>query len=870
MKSPTTPPRIARRFLTWFLRPELVEEVEGDLLESFETSYKEKGLWAARQHYWYQVFHYLRPFAIRPDLFSIQNPMFMTTTNLRLSWRRLFTHKLHTGINLAGMTIGITCCLLIAFYIQYEFSYDQQHTNAARIYRVVQEQSTNYFKGTNQFALSPCTMAPALKAQFPEVENATSFGVELSPLRNETQIKYVTGVFADSAFLDIFDYTTLAGSPHAVLYDPSAIVLTKSMAEFYFGHSQPLGETLTLLDKQQVIVKAVIEDVPPNQHFKFDFITSILNSPYYEGDITRYSWGSNNYRTYLLLAEGYSMQGITDKLPILDAIAKPYYSNASFYPKYFLQPLTDIHLYSQMNMELEPNSDIRYIYLAISIGILILLLAFINYLNLANARSSQRIKAIGVSKVLGAGRLQVIGQLLTESTLTIGISFLFAICLAIALLPSFNRLMDLSITFDFGKDFPLLLALLAIVLVTGLLATIYPAMLAATVKSVAALKGKRSQEQSRDRWIKSSLIVGQFAAAIILMICTMIIYQQLQYTQNKAVGFDREQVVFLPYQDQDILEKREVLKQELLQHPDITGLAFGSNMPLNSENQGIADEWEGNTNQSEQPIYRNWVDYDFLEVMGMQLIEGRNFSPDIQTDLTEAYLLNESAVEALGWESAIGKTFEEGKIVGVVEDFHFQPFQLTIEPLFFRLQNDYTSRYGNLIVKLKSGADPNTLSHIEKTVAQHLPNMPLGLQFLDESYAALYTREVRFGRLFNLFSILAIFIACLGLFGLITHNVIQRTKEIGVRKVLGATTAQLISLLSGRFLLQVVTAAILATPLAWWAMRQWLQTFAYRIDINIWVFIWASLAALILALVTTGFQAWRAALQNPAETLKME
>ncbi|MEM1216740.1 MAG: FtsX-like permease family protein, partial [Bacteroidota bacterium] len=643
-------------------------------------------------------------------------------------------------------------------------------------------------------------------------------------------------------------------------------------AEQYFGQRSPIGETLLLFGEQPLTVGAVLADLPANQHFHFDFVTNIHNSLYYADDLENHQWVSNNYRTYFRLAAGHSTVEITAQLPRLDQIAKSYYTHSSFSPNYFIQALTDIHLHSNMNIEMGANGDIRYVYLAFSIGLVILLLALINYLNLANARSSQRIKILGVRKVLGARKHQIMGQLLAEALLIITISFTLATGITQWLLPTFNQLMGLSISTALWQHSSLLLTVLLLCLSMGILVSLYPVWKTSSLVSSEALKGRRSTRQKRENWIKNSLIVGQFAVAILLTISTFIIYQQLHYTQEKVVGFDREQVLYIPYQNQEILSQRDVLRATLSQHPDIVQVTFGSNLPLNSENQGVAREWEGNTDQSEQPIYRNYVDYDYLNTLGIELLAGRNFSPNIRTDAQEAYLLNEAAVKALGWtnEDAVGKKIAEGQVIGVVQDYHFQPFQLAIEPLFFRLQNEYTSRYGNLIIKMNSKSPREVLAHVEKTVATHLPSLPADIRFLDESYAALYQREERFGQLFSLFSGIAILIACLGLFGLITHSVTARTKEIGIRKILGATVIQLIQLLSGRFIWQVILATLLATPLAWWSMQYWLSSFAYRIQISWWTFLWIGLFALSLAALTTGVQAWRAAVRNPVDTIKIE
>ncbi|MEL7251182.1 MAG: FtsX-like permease family protein [Bacteroidota bacterium] len=866
------PPRLALRFVSWFLKRELLEEVIGDLEEKYELLLEGNSKRQADWQYWLQVMNYLRPFAIRNDLITDLNPFFMFRSHWKIAWRSLLKQKQYALLNLAGMTVGLTCFLLLTMYIQYESSYDQQHAKSDRIYRVVQRQEGNMFQGTDMFALSPSVMVPKLLEDFPEVETGTTISFSNTLFSHEQEAQYENGLYADSAFFDVFDYTLIHGSIAKALGDPNALVLTASMAEKYFGRSNPVGKTLQVENEKLMTVQAVIADPPNNQHFSFDFITRLENYGYYEQDLTRWKWVSNNYRAYIVLPPDYDYQVLTQKMEVLNDIARPFYSDYSFAPEYFLQPLEDIHLHSHLNMELQSNGDILRIYLAGGIAIVILLLALINYVNLTTARATQRVREVGVRKVLGAAQRQVVGQFFVESVIVVGISLLLAGTFAIFLLPAFNELLGLQIGWQWLGSAQLFFGALGVLLLLILVSGLYPAIISALAQPVDAIRGARFTGDGKRKWLGQALVIGQFAAAIILALGSIIIYQQLQYIQEKNLGYERDHIVHIPYIDQDVLTNGETFREQILQHPGIEKLAFGSQVPLESENQGIADEWEGRPDGAELPIYRNYIDYHFLDLFEIELVNGRNFSPDFPTDRDEAYILNEAAVKALGWtnENAVGKTFEEGKIVGVVADFHFQPFNLAIEPMFMRPRSQYTARYGNIIAKIRGDQQSEAIAHIAATMQEVLPLIPYDLRFLDESYNQLYITETRFGEAFTLFTGLALFIACLGLLGLVTHQVLHRTKEIGIRKVLGASVPSLVALLSSAFLRQVFLASLIAAPIAWWAMQRWLQNFAYHIEIKPWVFILVGGVTLLIAFLTIGTQSIRAALANPVEALKIE
>ena len=866
------PPRLALRFLNWFLKFELLEEVNGDLEEKYELLLEAGSKRQADWQFWLQVLNYLRPFAIRNDLITDLNPFFMFRSHWKIAWRSLLKQKRYALLNLAGMTVGLTCFFLLTMYIQYESSYDQQHSKADRIYRVVQRQEGNMFQGTDEFALSPCVMVPTLLEDYPEVENGTTISFSNTLFTHDQEAQYELGLFADSAFFEVFDYEVLHGSADEALKDLDALVLSASMAEKYFGDENPIGQTLRVRDTRLMTVKAVVADPPTNQHFGFDFIMRLENYGPYPDDASRWKWVSNNYRAYIVLPAGYDHQRLTEKMAALTDPARAYYEDFSFYPEYFLQPLTDIHLRSQLNMEIRNNGNIMHLYLAGGIALVILLLALINYVNLTTARASQRVREVSVRKVLGAARRQVVGQFFVESLIVIGSSLFFAITLAVLLLPAFNESLGVAISWRWLGSAQLLLGAASILFVLVLLSGLYPAILSSMAQPVQAIRGTVLREGGKRQWLGRALVIGQFAAAIILALGSIVIYQQLQYIQQKNLGYDRDHIVHIPYRDQDVMDKGETFRAELLKHPGIEGVSFASQVPLESENQGTAREWEGNPDGAELPIYRNFVDYDFLDLFEMELIAGRNFSRAHPTDQEQAYLLNETAVKAVGWtrEEAVGKAFMEGHVIGVVRDFHFQPFDLAIEPMFIILQNEYTSRYGNIAIKIRGDQQTEALAHIEEAMQDLLPLVPYDLRFLDESYNQLYVTETRFGEAFTLFTGLALFIACLGLLGLVTHQVLHRTKEIGIRKVLGASVPSLVALLSSAFLRQVLLAALIAAPVAWLAMQRWLQNFAYHVELQPWVFVAVAFGTLLLAFLTIGTQSIRAALANPVDAIKTE
>ncbi len=863
-KSDHNPPKWVLTFFRWFCHPDYLEDLEGDLRERFAKTWDERGIRSAKWLFILDVLQLFRPGLIRSfpmTLNILDRDMFKN--HFKIGFRNLLKHRVFTLINIGGMTIGMICFILIALYIQYELSYDEHHEKADRIYRVSQIQKGNNFRGSNRFALAPLPLTSVLKELFPEVQAATTLQVREALFSHEKQSFYERGLFADEHLFEVFTYPVKEGMGKEALQDPDAVILTESLAKKYFGEDSPIGKTLNFENDRPLTVKGVVLDLPKNQHFGFDYITSLQNLPWYQNDLGR--WGSNNYRAYVVLHKGYAYKELEAKLGVLQS----FYQD-SFKPVFFLQPLRDIHLRSQINFEISANSDIRYVYLSAFIALVILLLASINYMNLASARSAGRSKEVGMRKVLGAKRGQLVNQFMAESILITSFSLGLAMGLVYFLLPVFNQLMDQHISFDLKGNRTVFGTMLFISIVLAVLSGLYPAILSSAIMPIKALKGGWSKGRKDGAFLRNLLVVGQYTAAIVLAIASVVIHQQLEYIQNKKLGYTRDQVVYVPYRQQDFYERRDVLRAELLEHPQIKKVSFASSLPLNMQSQGVVDTWEGNGDQEKLWIYRNYIDHDFIDLFDIHLVQGRNYSPEHPTDSTASIILNESAIKALGWKSAINKIFDDKRVIGVVKDFHFQPFNLAIEPLFLELGTKRRSTYGHILIKTTMEEQEDVLAYIQRTVKTFLHGVPVEPRFMDESYNELYRSEKRFGEVFNIFTFIALFIASIGLFGLVTHSILLRTKEIGIRKVLGASISNILGLVSKSFLRLVLLSTIIAVPIAWLGMNRWLQDFVYRIHLDWWIFLSVGLLAMIIAFFTLSTQTIKAANKNPINTLRDE
>lgn len=790
---------------------------------------------------------------------------------LKIAWRNLVKNKMYSLINLTGLTIGMTCFVLIALFIQFEMSFDKQHEKSDRIFRTVQKQEGNNYRGTDMFALAPMPLGVALKDDFPEVEAVTNVNQRFALLVHENESFSEQGILTDKNIFDVFNIYILEGNAKEALDDPSSIILTESLAKKMFGSASALDRTILFERDQTMIVRGIIADPPKNQHLGYNFLISYKNRGNYVNDIG--NWASNNYHSYLALAPGHDYLELQAKMAGYDKIAKKAYEAEGFeiYPKYMLQPLEDIYLRSNMNGEIGARGDIKYVYLFAFIAFIILILGSINYMNLATAKSAQRGKEVGISKVLGARKTHLIFQFLSESFLFTLFSFLIALFLAAFLLPFYNALLAKQIPFDILDNWWILISMIFVALLVGVLSGLYPAMFLSGVAPVKALKGNFLKSHKEGSFVRNFLVIGQFVVAIGLAIGSIVVHQQLDFIQNKKLGYTKEQVVHVPYFEKEIAGKEDLIRTELLRHPNISKVSISTQLPMNLTSQGPINEWEGNPNNEELWIYRAYVDYDFIDLFEMEFIEGRSFSREFATDSTEAYILNESAIQKLGWQTAIGKKFHDGRVIGVVKDFHLQKFDLAIEPLYLTMRSIPQLRnFGEVIVKTNLDDFENTRAYIEKTMKSVVPLAFYRVEFMEDSYAQLYEDEMRLGKAFDIFTFLALFIAGMGLFGLVSFHVIQRRKEIGIRKVLGSSVSGIVSLFAKDFLKLIFVALIIATPIAYYAMNNWLEDYAYRIDIEWWIFVLVGLTVIVVALITIGFQSIKAAMANPVKCLRTE
>ena len=794
---------------------------------------------------------------------------------LKVAFRNLYKNKLYSLVNITGLTIGIASCLLIGIYIVHELSYDRFHANAARIVRVTMDYS--FGDAPVQTATTGTKVGPQFKRTFPEIDAYTR------TLRISRAVKYEDKLFeeenflyADSAFLGTFSFPLITGDPVTALNTADKILVTPGIAKKYFGTADPIGKVLRVGENKDFIVTGIIASPPANSQIQYDFVASFtsLNAA------KREQWNEANYITYLLLNKTTTVSSVQTKIAsyMREVSKKELELSGNRYLTYHVEPLTRVHLHSSLQ-GFEPNNNITYIYVLGIIALLVLSIASVNYMNLATAQSAGRTAEIGIRKVLGAKRTQIFRQFIGESLLLTGIAVTIALIIATLVLPFFNRLsgkeFDASVVFHPVS----LTALLTLGIIVALVAGSYPALILSNLRLIKILKAGFSFSSGSNA-LRKSLIVFQFVISIFLIICTIIIVQQLLFIKKKDLGYNKEQLVVLPL-DNKMRPGYDDLKKRFLSQPGVKSVGAAYEEPTDiGWGDGIT---VGSTSNQSTRLTVNAipVDEDFIQTMGMTIIEGNDFTPadvlqfDTSGDnrnLRYSFILNETAIKTLGWtpQQAIGKTIakgSEGTVKGIVKDFHFRSMHEPITPLVVFLDKRATQK---IFIKVAANDIESTLQRLQTVWKQSVGHRPFEYHFLDEDYEALYQTEQRTAAIFTSFSTLAIILACLGLFALTAYAVVQRTKEIGIRKVLGATITNIVSLLSKEFVLLVLLAILIATPLAWFAANKWLQDFTYRVNVKWWVFATAGIATVLIALVTVSLQAIRAALTNPVKNLRTE
>ena len=864
------PLRSVERVCGFLLASQNYGDLLGDLEEEFRYRQAEKGLLRADLWYISQILFPL-PFIF---LSNLKWSVIMLANYLKITLRNFRKHKAYSLINVTGLAIGMACSILIAFFIQHERGYDRYHSDLDRLYRI-----TMHYKGNWEvdFAYVGPAIAPLLKRDFPQVEKAARLQYINRPLiKHNDNISYGSrGYWAENEIFDILTFTFLKGDPTSALKRPCTLALSEGMAQHYFGSEEPIGKTLNI-NAEDFEVTAVYEDYPENTHLKCNFMASFSTI---ENDDMASSFGWTNFYTYLKLAPHTDISNLREQILHLEDLFRE--GNRGSENTYFLQDVKGIHLQSQLAGEAETPGNPTAIFITASIGFLILLIACINFINLATARYSVRANEVGMRKVVGARRRQLIVQFLFESLLVSFISFLFSLFIAWVSLPLLNEITGKSFALnDFFRPGILLTAIL-IFIFAGLAAGGYPAFYLSIHNPISVLKGT-SKAGKRGAVLRKALVVGQFAVSAFLLIGTLIVFKQIHFMKNTSLGFSKDQKLVLPVKSQYLKDMDyEPFKVEFLKYPQVKDASVSSHVPGRGAG-GWATILIGREEETGQPMNYWFVDFDFLRHYEIELLAGRTFDKEKAGDRDSAYIVNERVVQAFGLASpaeALGQQIEvgnglKGTIIGVAKDFHYQGLQREILPLLMAIGPDKgTSRFnptGMLTLTVATERLEETLSRLKDIWLEFHPDIPYSYSFIDEIFDLNYRSEARTQKIFSIFACLGLFISCMGLFGLASFVAEQRSKEIGIRKVLGASVSGIAIMISREFTKWVVVANVVTTPLAYIVMSQWLRNFAYRTSIGLWIFFLATLAALGIALLTVSFQVIKAASADPVKSLRYE
>ena len=796
----------------------------------------------------------------------------MLKNYLKTAMRNISKHKGYTFLNIAGLAIGMAASILILLFVFHERSYDRFHENADNIYRV----SVRAMIGDTRIAqvYTPAILTPTLLKDYPEVHHSIRFqnfsrGVLVCSgdrVFNEQRVTLV-----DPEVFEVFSFPFIQGDPKSALVEPNTAVITASTAFKYFSDADPMGRTLTL-DGRDFKITGIIEDIPENSHFHFDIFSSIVSTD----GINSTAWFANNYKTYIMLRDDCTEAEVEAKLP--DFVKKYLWQGRNYdewadesnFWEYYLQPLTDIHLNSDLHGEFEANGNAAYVSIFTVIALFIVLIASINYMNLSTARSAGRAREVGIRKVVGASRAPLVWQFLAESVLSSSVALTLSLLIVQLLLPLFRNLVGkegLRIPY---LEQPLVLpGLVGVALLIGIVSGSYPAFWLSAFRPILVLSGKL-RSASKNVWLRNVLVLIQFSISIVLFVGTIVVFRQLSYVQNKKLGFDKEHVVVIRT-PQPLEDRSEPFKQALLQSPQIVAVSGSSTLPgMGFNNIGFMPEGE------EQGITLNLIccDYGLMETLNLEMSAGRFFSREFTTD-SSGIIINETTVALLGWQDPLKMYFDAGNqelpVIGVVKDFHYESLHHSVRPgalLLLPGVYGWSERY--ISVRIRSENIRESLNLIRTTWDEFSANLPFEYSFLDEEFDTLYHNEQQTGRVFTIFSVLAVFISCLGLFGLASYAAEQKTQEIGIRKVFGASVPGVVFMLAREFTKWVVIANGVAWPMAYFAMNRWLQNFAYRTGLGWWIFVTSGAIALLIALMTVSYQSVRAALANPVKSLRYE
>ena len=870
------PPLWAVRFLRWFCAPDLVETIEGDLHEEFLHRAKRMGVQKARRRYWREVFGFMKlKYMKKQPLLStarwstsLFNPD-MIVNYFKIAFRSIWHNKAVSAINMLGLMLGLTSSLLIFLWISDEVSMDRYHTNGPQIYRLMWRQITEGKRMA--MGSTPGPTADEFKKKFPEIVHTSVFTArsKAMTLKVGEKVSKETGDWAGADWFKMFDVRMLAGSPETALNDPNSISISRKLADTFFGGVQnAVGKSIRIDNKEEFQVTSVFENQAPNTSQKYDFLlpwASFLHQNPWAKE-----WGNPSPWTLVQLRADSDVAAFETKIKhtlrsYLGINAK---NAAQFDVELFLQPYEDIYLHSETDNGEISGGRIDYIHLFGIVGVVVLLIACINFMNLSTAQAAKRAREVGVRKVVGASRSRLTIQFIGEALLLTFAAALGALGLVILLLPAFNQLTGKAIVLHMA-DWNFAVAMLVIVAVTGILAGSYPALYLSSLRPISVLKGTLKSNRSTTVF-REGLVVIQFTISMVLMIGTFVVYRQMNFIHEKNLGFDRENLIYVPMEGA-LLERYGVLKQELLHMPGVHGVSRMDYQPSSIGSGTTQVDWTGKDPSANIQFAQVSVGYDMDSVLKMKLKEGRYFSPALASD-SSGYVINEEAARRIGYKDPVGQPLslwgKPGKILGVMKDFHFQSLREPVRPLimWFGEKNSY----GNLLVRTQPGQTRHALASLETICKKLDPSFVFTYSFADQEYEKMYKNEQVIGTLGNYFAFLSIFIACLGLFGLASFMAQQRTKEIGIRKVLGATVLGIVELLSHDFLRLILIAILIACPTAWWAMDKWLSGFTYREELSWWTFPATAGLVIGIALVTISYQSVRVALLDPVKTLKSE
>jgi putative ABC transport system permease protein len=891
MKSKLQPPLWIDRFLQWRLPEEQYEEVQGDMQELYGQWVEGMGEKKARRRYFLNAVTFLRPLP-KPKSIKYHNQngylhpnlFYMISNYLKIACRNLLRHKSFSILNILGLTLGLTACLLIALFVWDELQYDKFLPEGDRVYRIYNDMSS---KESGQImAVTPPMFGATLGEDFPEVETVTRILLQPWDTKRlievgDKQVYETGGLVVDSTFLEVFPLSMVYGSRVEALHNPNSIVISDRFSAKYFGNEDPVGKQV-LVNKNTFYVKGVFKH-QDKFHIPVQFLFP-LSAAGFPADRMK-SWGWSQFYTYVRLKKGVDVAATQAKFRDVVLQQVDQSRNEPYTYKPYFQALHDVYLHSSHLKYNGPVSgNITYVKALSIIALFVLLIACFNFVNLATAKSMKRAREVGVRKSVGASRKQLIFQFLGETVLLTFISVVLAGILCALFLPLLNRFTEKTMSFNIFSNPLLILILLALTLVAGIGAGFYPAMVLSGFKPVKVLKGDvlRDAGLGKVSWVRHGLIVVQFALSIFLIVSAMVVFRQVSYLHKKDLGFNKEQIMFFPMRGQNLKTNYEAFKNELLKSPGISHVSIGYGFP------GDATAGDGiivpqNGQHIPHSVTQLMVDYDYIHTLDVQVVGGRAFNRSFATDANHAFMINETAVKNLGFgtpQEALGKTLfwnvwsqekpdslKEGKIIGVVKDFHFKSLYDKVDPTVLQI---FPPAYSKVAVKLQTTDIGNTLNHVQDVWNNFSPDYPIEYRFLDENFEQMYKSEDKLKSLLWIFTGITIFVACLGLFGLAAYAAERRQREIGIRKVLGASVEGIVLLLSRDFVKLVVVALLIASPIAWYAMNKWLEDFAYRIELEWWIFAIAGLLAIVIALLTVSFQSVKAALMNPVKSLRSE